>query len=168
MPDDLPTWALAGLAVALLLLPALGAALRRLFRRRRPLAVVDGSNVMHWQDNTPRIATVAEAVRALERMGYDVGVIFDANAGYRIVGHYLNESALKRLLGLRGDRVLVVPKGEQADPWLLSYARKTGAVIVSNDRFRDRLAEFPEIAEPGRLIRGGHRDGGLWLDVPPR
>jgi hypothetical protein len=168
MPDDPRTLALAGLAVALLLLPAILAGLRRLFRRRRPMAVIDGSNVMHWQDNTPRIAVVAEAMRLLHDRGYEVGVIFDANAGYKIAGRYMGSAALSEVLGLDGHRVIVVPKGEQADPWLLTFARRTGAVILSNDRFRDRLAEFPEIAEPGRLIRGGHRDGRLWLDLPDR
>lgn len=170
MPDDLQSLGLAGLALALLLLPAiLGAVLRLLRpRHRRPKAVIDGSNVMHWRDNMPVISVVAEAVQALERHGYEVGVIFDANAGYKIADRYLGERALKRMLGLGGNSVLVVPRGEQADPWLLDFARRSGAVIVSNDRFRDRLAEFPEIAEPGRLIRGGHRDGRLWLDIPDR
>ena len=38
------------------------------------------------------------------------------------------------------------------------------APIVTNDRYRDWAGEYPEIAEPGRLIRGGYRDGVLWLD----
>ncbi len=169
MADSPSTLALAGLAVALLLLPAILAGLFRLFRRPRPrpMAVVDGSNVMHWQDNTPRIDVVAEVVRLLQDRGYKVGVIFDANAGYRIAGRYLDDGALGNLLDLDRHHVIVVPKGQQADPWLLNFARRTGAVIVSNDRFRDRLAEFPEIAEPGRLVRGGHRDGRPWLDLPP-
>lgn len=132
----------------------------------RPLAVIDGSNVMHWRDNTPQLAVVDEVLRRLNAHGYDVGVMFDANAGYRIAGRYLHDGDFRRLLNIRGDRVMVVPKGTPADPFLLSFARGSGAAIVTNDRFRDWLADFPEFADPSRLIRGGFRDGRLWLDLP--
>lgn len=132
----------------------------------RPLAVVDGSNVMHWQDSTPQLEPVIKVVRLLERQGYRAGVIFDANAGYRLRNRYMDDDVLGRQLGLPEDRVLVVPRGQQADPFLLTYARDSGAIVVSNDRFRDRLAEYPELAAPGRLVRGGWRDGKPWLDLP--
>lgn len=36
--------------------------------------------------------------------------------------------------------------------------------MVSNDRYRDWAGEYPELTRPGQLIRGGYRDGALWLD----
>ena len=36
---------------------------------------------------------------------------------------------------------------------------------VTNDRFRDWADVHPEVREPGHLIRGGYRDGVLWLDA---
>jgi hypothetical protein len=138
---------------------------RRKVASRKAWIVVDGSNVMHWQDETPRIATVQAVVQELTRRGFAPGVVFDANAGYKLEGRYLGPRDLARRLGLPEDQVMVVPKGTPADPWLLSAARQFGARVVSRDRFRDWAADHPEVNQPGFLIRGGYRDSGaLWLD----
>lgn len=137
-------------------------------RNRQPLApwiMVDGSNVMHWKDGTPQIETLREVVQRLVELGYTPGVVFDANAGYKISGRYQHDGALGRLLGLPESRIMVVGKGTPADPMLLEAARDLGARIVSNDRFRDWAEDHPEVREPGHLIRGGYRDGALWLEV---
>ncbi len=135
-------------------------------RMRRPRwVVVDGSNVMHWKDGTPQIETLREVVERLTELGFAPGVVFDANAGYKISGRYQHDRALGKLLGLPEERILVVAKGTPADPKVLAAARDLGARIVSNDRFRDWAEAHPEVSEPGYLIRGGYRDGALWLDV---
>lgn len=162
---DLSLAAIAALVVLSWLLLAL-AWVRRLRQRQKPLAVLDGSNVMHWKDGKPQIGTVIEVLRLLDRMGYESGVVFDANAGYLLSDRYMNADAFRKQLGLSGSRVLVVPKGEQADPLLLRFASKNNAVIISNDHFRDRIADFPAMAAPGRLVRGGYRQARLWLDLP--
>ncbi len=130
----------------------------------KPWIVVDGSNVMHWRDNTPQIETVRAVVHELTMRGYRPGAVFDANAGYKIGDTYLGEWELGRMVGLPRDRVFVVPKGTQADPYLLASARDLGARVVTNDRFRDWRDAHPEVLEPGFLIRGGYRDGMLWLE----
>lgn len=135
-------------------------------QQARPLAVIDGSNVMHWHDNTPGFAPVSQVVQLLEGRGYQPGVMFDANAGYKLGGRYMNDIEFGRHLGIGKDRVMVVPKGTQADPYLLRYASEAGAIVISNDRFRDWLADFPDIAQPGRLIGGGSKEGRVWLDLP--
>ena len=61
---------------------------------------------------------------------------------------------------------MVVPKGTPADPTVLTVARDYGAQVVSNDRFRDWAAAFPEVKHPGHLIRGEYRAGKLWIDLP--
>jgi rRNA-processing protein FCF1 len=127
--------------------------------------VIDGSNVMHWSDQTPRIAPVREVVRHLQARGFTPGVAFDANAGYLLEGRYRHDRALGRRLGLPTDRVMVVDKGTPADPALLTAARDMQARVVTNDRFRDRADAFPEVRQPGFLIRGGYHDGALWLDL---
>jgi hypothetical protein len=43
------------------------------------------------------------------------------------------------------------PAGTDADYFILSFARELDADIVSNDRFRDRIKQFPEARE--RVIR---------------
>ena len=127
--------------------------------------VVDGSNVMHWQDGVPQIATVRAVVEKLKAEGYTPGVVFDANAGYKLVGKYKHDGALGKMLGLPADRVMVVPKGTPADPMILESARSLGARVVSNDRYRDWAETHPEVTTPGHVIAGGYRDGQLWLGL---
>lgn len=127
--------------------------------------VIDGSNVMHWKDNAPDIDTLREVLRTLRDQGFTPGVVFDANAGYKLTGGYKHNRALGRLLGLPEDRVVVVPKGTPADPRILAAARDMGARVVSNDRFRDWETDFPEVKTAGHLIPGGYRDGAVWLDL---
>ena len=127
--------------------------------------VVDGSNVMHWKDGTAQIATLREVVGRLIELGFTPGVVFDANAGYKIGDRYQDDGALGRMLGLPHDRVLVVAKGTPADPVVLSAAHDLRAQIVTNDRYRDWAADHPITSAPGNLVRGGYRDGKLWLDL---
>ncbi len=138
--------------------------LRKPARPQQRHVLVDGSNVLHWKDDTPQIATVRQVVDRLTDQGFSPGVVFDANAGYKIGDRYRDDAAMAAYLGLPEDRVLVVPKGTPADPVLLATARDLGAPIVTNDRFRDWAETHPEVREPGHLIRGGYADGKLWLD----
>jgi hypothetical protein len=127
--------------------------------------VVDGSNVLYWKDNAPDIRTLASVVDHLERLGYHPRVVFDANAGYLVAGSYTHDAAFAWMLSLPRDRVQVVPKGRVADEFILAAARDMGLRVVSNDRYRDWLDKHPEIRAPGRLVRGGWRDGRPWVDV---
>lgn len=151
-------------AVAALLLVLRALVVRRGEAPARNHVLIDGSNVMHWRDNTPQIDTLREVIAHLRDHRRAPAVIFDANAGYLLAGRYQDDHVMAKALGLPEDRVLVVPKGTIADSYLLTVARDHDAPIVTNDRYRDWAGEYPEIAEPGRLIRGGYRDGALWLD----
>ena len=127
--------------------------------------VIDGSNVMYWKDNTPRIETVREVVEHLSRRGLKTGVVFDANAGYLLTDKYRHDEFFSYMLGLPEDWVMVVPKGTPADPFILKAARDMGARIVTNDRFRDWAADYPEVKTDGHLIPGGYTDAGLWFKL---
>jgi hypothetical protein len=151
----------AALASLFLLLRA-----RRAAPRTQARIVVDGSNVMHWNEGSAELAPLREVLDHLRARGFRPAVIFDANAGYKLAGRYLHDAALSRQLGLPEDQVLVVPKGTPADPWILTAARDMGARIVTNDRFRDWAETYPEVTQPGHLIRGGYTAGQLWLDQP--
>lgn len=120
---------------------------------------------MHWRDNVADITVVRDVVIMLSSLGFTPGVAFDANAGYKVADRYMNEHAFSRILGLPVDRLLVVGKGVPADPTILAAARALDARIVTNDRYRDWIADHPEVLTPGHLIRGGYRDGRLWLDL---
>lgn len=141
--------------------------------RERNWILVDGSNVMHWEDNTPHVEPLRRVVNALKAQGLDPGVVFDANAGWKLFGRYMGESELSQILGLPRDQVLVVPKGSPADPWILTTARDFGARIVTNDHYRDWADDHPEVAAPGFLVHGGLSGTGVWLegltdpDAPP-
>ena len=147
--------------------------LRAWFRRGktdRPLAkskyiVLVGSNIMHWKDGTPQVETVREVVQYLKVQGFSPGVVFDANAGHILFGKYHHHGAMGKQIGLPEDRVMVVQKGTPADPTILAAARVLGARIVTNDRYMDWSDTHPEVQETGRLIRGGYREGKLWLDL---
>lgn len=132
--------------------------------RDRNWILVDGSNVMHWEDNTPHLEPVRRVVSALKAQGLDPGVVFDANAGWKLVGRYLGEREFSQLLGLPQDQVLVAPKGSPADPWLLTTARDFGARIVTNDRYRDWAEAHPEVEKPGFLVRGSLTGTTVWLE----
>lgn len=159
-------------AIAAMILVAT-AVLRRANRPRRsartstgarPHVVIDGSNVMHWNGETPCLSTLKDVVAHLRRGGCQAGIIFDANAGYKLCNRYMNDRELAKLLGVSRSRVLVVNKGEPADPTILSAARDLKAKIISNDRFRDWAQDFPEVATPGLLVRGGYRSGTPWFE----
>ena len=142
--------------------------LRSVTRRKPasgPVVVLDGSNIMHWNGGQPDLATVRAVIGHLGQQGYQAGVVFDANAGYKLLGKYQHHQALARRLGLPDDLVMVVNKGEPADAIILRVAQDFGARVVTNDRFRDWASSFPQVAEPGFLIRGRFRDGALQLDL---
>jgi hypothetical protein len=164
------------LVALLVLIALLVGALLPLLRRRPPsrprkverAILIDGSNVIHWQDNTPQLEPLLQVVRDVSGRGLKPGVVFDANVGYKLTGRFLGERDLSRILSLPRDQIYVVPKGTQADPYLLDTARHLKAQIVTNDRFRDWVDSYPEVAEPGTLIRGGMRDGRVWLKGLPQ
>ena len=125
--------------------------------------IIDGSNVMHWNGGTPQFAPLRDVIAALQERDFVPGVVFDANAGYKLEDRYLDDTELAKRLGLQVKQVMVVPKGEQADGTILTAARDHGVRIVTNDRFRDWADSFPEVAQSSTLVRGGYRDGQLWL-----
>ena len=139
-----------------------GPAGRSRFGKRKQI-IVDGSNVMYWKDGEPRLDSVVEVIINLTRQGFAPGVIFDANVGYLLTGKFKNTNAMAKLLGLPEKRVMVVPKGEPADRFILQAARELGARVVSNDRFRDWVEDFPEIGDPGHVIKGRHQQGDVKL-----
>jgi hypothetical protein len=140
---------------------------QRLVGLRRPQSyvVVDGSNVMHWKGKGPDLSAVQEVIKELKRRGHTPGVIFDANAGYKLLGRYSHDGEMARMLHLPPKQAMVVDKGAVADQWILAAARELGARIVTNDRFRDWAETHPEVVEPGFLIRGEFRNGKVWLGL---
>jgi len=74
------------IAALVVLLRALVARIKAPSEAEPNRILIDGSNVMHWKDNTPQIATLREVITHLRHLGFAPGVIFDANAGYPLTG----------------------------------------------------------------------------------
>lgn len=127
--------------------------------------IIDGSNVMHWLDGTPQIQPLRDVIALLQENEFIPGIVFDANVGYKLEDRYLDADALAHALGLSPEQVRVVPRGEPADATILTAARDHAVRIVTNDRFRDWADSFPEISQSTTLVRGGYRDGVIWLDL---
>lgn len=130
---------------------------------RRKQIIVDGSNVMYWKDGEPRLDSVSEVLSVLSKLGYEPGVIFDANVGYLLTGKYQDDETMSRLLRVSKASVLVAPRGTPADTMILQAARDLGARVVTNDRFRDWVETYPEVSDPGYLIQGRYQQGDLKL-----
>jgi hypothetical protein len=112
----------------------------------RKKVIVDGSNVAHSAEGEPaRLEHIKAVRRKLDEQGYEPIVVVDAALRHQIddgaeYERMVEEGALRQ-----------APAGTDADYFILSFARELDAKIVSNDRFRDRAAAFPEVRR--RVIR---------------
>lgn len=127
--------------------------------------VVDGSNVMHWHNETPSIRTVQRVLDVLQQQGHEPIVWFDANVGYKIHDRYMGPYPLSRYLNIPSKQIFVAPKGTPADPLLLDHANRLGAKVVTNDRFRDWADAHPKVTESGFLVSGQVRGDVVALEV---
>lgn len=132
----------------------------------RRWVVIDGSNVLYWQGESPSLNAVSAVLGEVRKAGLTPVVWFDANVGYKVGDSYMNPSELARRLGISRKQVRVAPKGSPADPLLLQEAAKLGTGVVTNDRYRDWVADFPDVTQPGVLVPGRVEDGAVTLDWP--
>ena len=105
-------------------------------------AIVDGSNVAHsTEGERPRLKNILLVRDKLKEEGMEPILVVDAALRHRID----DSAGLERLVD---DGVIKqAPAGTDADYFILSFARELDAAIVSNDRFKDRIASFPEAEE---------------------
>jgi hypothetical protein len=110
------------------------------------VAIVDGSNVAHsTEGETPLVANIVAIREKLVEEGLEPIVVADAALRHQID----NPQAYEKMID--DGIVRQAPAGTDADYFILAFARELNASIVSNDRFRDRLKDFPEARE--RVIR---------------
>jgi hypothetical protein len=110
------------------------------------VVLVDGSNVAHSTEGEKPLIENLVAVRdKLREEGLEPVIVADAALRHQIDDPKRYESMID------AGEVRQAPAGTDADYFILSFARELKATIVSNDRFRDRLAQFPEARE--RVIR---------------
>ncbi len=110
------------------------------------VVLVDGANVAHSSEgDAPRVAHIVAVRDKLREEGLEPIIVADAALRHRI-----DDPAAYELL-IEAGHVHQAPAGTDADYFILSFARELNASIVSNDRFRDRMKQFPEARE--RVIR---------------
>ena len=110
------------------------------------VVLVDGSNVAHAiEGEPPHVANIIAVRDKLREEGLDPIIVADA-----ALRHQIDDPARYEQLIEEG-HVRQAPAGTDADYFILSFARELDASIVSNDRFRDRIKQFPEARE--RVIR---------------
>ena len=105
-------------------------------------AIVDGSNVAHATEGAqPRLKNILLVRDKLIAEGLEPILVVDAALRHRID----DPRGLEQLVD--DGKINQAPAGTDADYFILSFARELDAAIVSNDRFKDRIAAFPEAEE---------------------
>ena len=108
--------------------------------------IVDASNVAHsTEKEAPRLANVRLVRDYLTQEGLTPILVADAALRHRFDDSDGYETLVK--LG----EIQQAPAGTDADYFILSFARELNASVLSNDRFKDRIAKFPEVRS--RIIR---------------
>jgi hypothetical protein len=110
------------------------------------VVIVDGSNVAHSTEGGPPLVANLVAIRnKLVEEGLEPIIVADAALRHQID----DGQAYERMID--DGQVRQAPAGTDADYFILSFARELNASILSNDRFRDRMKQFPEARD--RVIR---------------
>lgn len=110
------------------------------------IALVDGSNVAHSSEgDKPRLRNIHLVTQKLLAEGFEPIIVVDAALRHEID----DRDGYERMV--EEGTIRQAPAGTDADYFLLAFARELDASVVSNDRFRDRQAAFPEARD--RVIR---------------
>lgn len=111
-----------------------------------PRALIDASNVAHCAEGDVGRVHFLELMRdKIAGEGYEPILMADAALRH----HVDDRAAYERLV--EAGTIRQAPAGTDADYFILSFARELDAIVVSNDRFRDRIDRFPEVRN--RIVR---------------
>ncbi len=104
--------------------------------------IIDAANVAHFHKEEgakAKLKNITLAVKALEEEGHDFLIIADASLRHNID----DKETFVRLVN---DGIIdEVPVGTIADHYILDLAYEEDAKVLSNDKFRDFMSEFPDI-----------------------
>ena len=110
------------------------------------VVLVDGSNVAHSTEGAkPHVSNLLAVRDKLKEEGLEPIIMADAALRHQIDDPRVYEDMID------SGSIRQAPAGTDADYFILAFARELNAMIVSNDRFRDRINQFPEARE--RIIR---------------
>ncbi len=124
--------------------------------------VIDGANValdIKDSENRPMISTLYQLVERLHSLGItQFKVLSDRNLHHKID----NQDAYKALK--ERDEFDETPGGTEADYFILQYAKRKDAFIISNDMFRKHYSRFGEEWIKKKRIAFSFIDGALFFD----
>lgn len=108
--------------------------------------LIDGSNVAHSSEgDRAQLANIRAIRDKMLEDGYEPIIVTDAALRHQID----DEQAFEQMV--EAGEIKQAPAGTDADYFILSFARELDASVVSNDRFKDRRKDFPEVED--RVIR---------------
>jgi len=120
--------------------------------------IVDGTNVAHYLSATarPRARNILLARQSLLSTGHSPVIVVSAALKHRID----NPELLMDMIA--AGYVIEAKPGQNDDLVIIRMAQRTGADIITNDRFLDWLNRFPWLG--GRLKRYRMTPSGLILE----
>ena len=116
--------------------------------------VIDGANVAYEERSAggkPRLSNLLKVRRELEERGFEPVIIVDASLKYDIDDQEQLESLI------RSQAVQQVPAGTDADYFIIQFADRLDALIVTNDRYKEYAAQYPWVDErrlPYMIVKG--------------
>jgi len=103
--------------------------------------IIDGSNVAWYSfknetEKKPDIGNIEYLINALKDSGYsDIVLFMDASLKHQVDDIVLFDRFINRI----DVPSISVPANSNADLFILDYAQKNRAMIISNDQFRDHV-----------------------------
>ena len=101
------------------------------------LAAIDGNNCRPDGAHKPDLQAVKDLTHELRQRGMIPHLFFDPGVGWELFGRHVTEQELAAILEMPAESVTVAAGGTKADTWIIEFALRENAVVVTNDRFRD-------------------------------
>src|SRR3954471_4839496 len=120
----------------------------------KEVVIIDGANVAHEEGSAggkPKLSNLLNVRNELEERGFEAVIIVDASLKYDID----DQSQLETLI--QSQQVRQVPAGTDADYFIIQLAEQFDARVVTNDRYRDYLEQYPWITDrrlPYMIVEG--------------
>jgi hypothetical protein len=120
----------------------------------KEMIVIDGANVAYEEKSAggkPKLSNLLKVRRELEERGFEAVILVDASLKYDID----DQSQLETLI--RSQQVRQVPAGTDADFFIIQLAGQLDARVVTNDRYKDYVEQYPWISErrlPYMIVKG--------------
>src|SRR5689334_5755670 len=121
---------------------------------RKEVVVIDGANVAYEERSAggkPKLSNLLKVRNELEERGLEAVIIVDASLKYDID----DQTQLETLI--QSQQVRQVPAGTDADYFIIQFSEEFNARVVTNDRSKDYLDDYPWITDrrlPYMIVKG--------------